>query len=351
MTVFKDRNLVLTGKKNGVSVRGSTVEGDTFGMSITVDSGAGLIPCAGIKKLEFKPAGTTSASTKPKSKLCQQLALPSPADDGFSAPQQTPFTSHTRTSLGGVDSTPLPSATRSRRRSRHSFTPLRPSPQQADQAREMASTPAPVRMAPGSGGPSSFRFPSSSSVSNLLAPAALDNKSFITPARPSYRAYLSPPEYEMDGEDEDISGRDESFEMGEMRNRMGALGVVDENEGEMMMDAEVQGAGQMDAAVESDGEVEYMPPKVVGESRDWSPAGNTLTPLVSQPFPTRFRSTLCLSRPSASSSTRSDQILSSPIAIAMTRRTRMSRGCGIWSWGNRSCCSADGRGMRRCETP
>lgn len=70
----------------------------------------------------------------------------------------------------------------------------------------------------------------------------------------------------MDGEDGDTSGRDESFEMGEMRMRVGALGVVDENEGEMMVDGDLE-ARQMDATVlESDGEVEYMPPKVVRES-------------------------------------------------------------------------------------
>jgi hypothetical protein len=68
----------------------------------------------------------------------------------------------------------------------------------------------------------------------------------------------------MEGEDEDMGGRDESFEMGEMRMRMGGLGVVDENDGEMMVDAEVELA-PMDTMVESDGEVEYMPPKVVGE--------------------------------------------------------------------------------------
>jgi hypothetical protein len=66
----------------------------------------------------------------------------------------------------------------------------------------------------------------------------------------------------MDGEDGDTSGRDESFEMGEMRGRGVALGVVDENEGEMMVDGDVA-ARQMDTVVESDGEVEYMPPKVI----------------------------------------------------------------------------------------
>ncbi|KAJ9090936.1 hypothetical protein QFC19_009362 [Naganishia cerealis] len=215
----------------------------------------------GIKKLEFKVAGTTA--TKSKSKLSQQVSIPSPADDGFSAlPQQTPFAAKTqaRASLTGVESTPLPSATRSRRRSRHSFTPLRPSPDSL-QPLQMASTPLPSRLSTGSG-PSSARFPSSSSLSNLLAPTPLD-KSFVTPARPSYRAYLSPPEYEMDGEDEDISGRDESFEMGDVRTRMDGLGVVDENEGELMMDAEMDIAGEMDAAVEIDDEIEYMPPKVV----------------------------------------------------------------------------------------
>lgn len=167
-----------------------------------------------------------------------------------------------RTSLGGVESTPLPSATRSRRRSRHSFTPLRPSPNDAEPT-QMA-TPLPAQ--PINSGPIAYRFPASASHSNLLAPNTLDNKSFITPARPSYRAYLSPPEYEMDGEDGDTSGRDESFEMGEMRMRVGALGVVDENEGEMMVDGDLE-ARQMDATVlESDGEVEYMPPKVVRES-------------------------------------------------------------------------------------
>jgi hypothetical protein len=70
----------------------------------------------------------------------------------------------------------------------------------------------------------------------------------------------------MDGEDEDISGRDESFEMGDMRQRMGSLGVVDENEAEMMMDAEMDTEVQMDATVESDDEVEYMPPKAVRKS-------------------------------------------------------------------------------------
>ncbi|KAJ9123376.1 hypothetical protein QFC22_001575 [Naganishia vaughanmartiniae] len=216
----------------------------------------------GIKKLEFKVAGTTS--TKPKSNLSQQVSILSPADDGFSAlPQETPFTAKTqaRASLNNVESTPLPSATRSRRRSRSSFTPLRPSPDSL-QPLQMASTPLPSRLSNGS----APRFPSSTSLSNLLAPAPTLDKSFVTPARPSYRAYLSPPDYEMDGEDEDISGRDESFEMGEMRQRMGSLGVVDENEGEMMMDAEMDTEAQMDLTIESDGEVEYMPPKVVRES-------------------------------------------------------------------------------------
>ncbi|KAJ9107331.1 hypothetical protein QFC21_000781 [Naganishia friedmannii] len=248
MTVFKDRNLVLTGRKNGVSMRGSAEEGS---------SGEG--DTFGIKKLEFKVAGTTS--TKPKSNLSQQVSIPSPADDGFSAlPQETPFTAKTqaRASLNGVESTPLPSATRSRRRSRSTFTPLRPSPDSL-QPLQMASTPLPSRLSTGSVN----RFPSSTSLSNLLAPAPPLDKSFVTPARPSYRAYLSPPDYEMDGEDEDISGRDESFEMGDMRQRMGSLGVVDENEGEMMMDAEMDAEMQIDATVESDDEVEYMPPKVV----------------------------------------------------------------------------------------
>jgi hypothetical protein len=45
MTVFKDRNLVLTGKKNGVSERGSRDggEGDTFGAWRLLDTGQILI--------------------------------------------------------------------------------------------------------------------------------------------------------------------------------------------------------------------------------------------------------------------------------------------------------------------
>ncbi|GHJ86280.1 hypothetical protein NliqN6_2682 [Naganishia liquefaciens] len=250
MTVFKDRNLVLTGKKNGVSERGGRDAGEnnTFG----------------IKKLDFKPAGssTAAAGPKPKSKLNQQVSLiPSPApDDGFSAlPVQTPFfgRQQARTSLGGgggggggaVDSTPLPSATRSRRRSsRHSGTPLGSSPHSL-RLPGLTSTPAPTA-----------HLPASTSFSNLLAPTPLD-KSFITPARPSYRAYVSPPEYEM--EEGEMSGRDEeSFEMGDLRARVGGLGVVDELEGEVGVDAGVEVKGEEDV-VESDGEVEYMPPKVV----------------------------------------------------------------------------------------
>lgn len=66
--------------------------------------------------------------------------------------------------------------------------------------------------------------------------------------------------YEIEGEE---SGRDESFEMGDVRVRMGALGVVDEHEGEV---GAVEAETGMREVVESDGEVEYMPPKVVGES-------------------------------------------------------------------------------------
>lgn len=207
---------------------------------------------SGIKKLDFTSGPT---QPKPKSKLAHQVPLvPSPApDDDFSAlPVQTPFLAklQARTSLGGfqggpggVDaSTPLPSATRSRRRSSgHSGTPFRPSPP------GLTSTPLPASH--GASHPS---------ASALLAPTPLD-KSFITPLRPSYRAYVSPPEYEIEGEE---SGRDESFEMADVRVRMRALGVVDEHEGEVAVEEETG----MHEVVESDGEVEYMPPKVVRES-------------------------------------------------------------------------------------
>lgn len=81
--------------------------------------------------------------------------------------------------------------------------------------------------------------------------------------------------------DEDINGRgDESFEMGDVRLRMGGLGVVDENDGEVGVEREVE-MMQMDAMVESDDEVEYMPPKVVGESPSpyfWDQTAHHLQP-------------------------------------------------------------------------
>lgn len=73
--------------------------------------------------------------------------------------------------------------------------------------------------------------------------------------------------------------------MGDVRVRMGALGVVDENEGEVGVDGDVL-AGEVVDAVESDGEVEYMPPKVVRKSRAASLCEHSLTPDPRQPSPT-----------------------------------------------------------------